>query len=361
MANNILDALNDLIDALNRMANCCSEGGVRGGGAAPPPELGAGDVDIGIDGQFPDQSSYLTAKCLAANTIYDYIYAKMVWLRDNEVDLVAGVFGGLTAGIAIQFATGPLGWAAIAIEAITAGVAALIIAYELNFDDLCDNLADVKSEIINGMYNAGSVAAAKASWLAAMDSGTPSVTAVEKALISYLLVSVFLNELFSPSSETLAYTPPSPTTCTGAGTVWTFAASDEGWTFQDDSTGAGYSASGAWETEQWIVTMIGTGSVTKQAKGTIYKTGLSIAVDVGQSVQFDFGPTSDGVNSSKWIDLVYDDASEFHAFVSGGASAGTIVLDITEAGNIEEIYCSLSRKWTSGFNFTRAITEVRVT
>lgn len=323
-----------------------------------------GTVLTGPDEQFPDQASYFDAKCNVANAIFDTVLGLVDWLDDNDVDLIAGLFGGITSGLLVAVAlAGPVGWAWIVVGAVVTGIASYIVRLTVNFSDLSDALGDTHDECVLGLYNSSNTVTAAASFIAAVEAGSPAITSVESGLLSLFLVSDLLNNLFSPRDDIVYYVSPSPVDCGSAILAsWTFPVGVEGWVFRDDSNGAS-SASGVWNAVDLAlqVTMNNAGGPSKpMSRGTWVKTGLAIAVPVSASVQFDYSAPSDGINQSKHIKIIYDDLSESNKTVTGGTDAGTLVITLPAAKTIEEIECSISRT-TSGVNsHTSDVQEVRV-
>ena len=319
-----------------------------------------GEVNVGPGEQFPDQGSYFDAKCNVSNAIFDTILGLVDWLDDNDVDLLAGLFGGVTSGLLVGVAlSGPVGWAWAVVGGLISGLAGYIIRLNVNFSDLSDALNDTHEECVQGLYNASNAATAKTNFLAAVEAGSPAITSVESGLLGMFLVSDLLNNLFSPREDIVSYVSPIPIDCSSL-QVWPFVATGEGWTFRDDSDGA-YSASGVHvpAREAWEIELVGPGPGAGKAKGVIWIDSLAIGVDVGNSVQMDFGALSGGPSSSKHIKVVYADTSEFEAEVPG-TWAGTVILNITETGVIERIETWVQRAWSTAYVMTMDIKEVRV-
>lgn len=319
-----------------------------------------GEVVVGPDEQFPDQGSYFDAKCNVSNAIFDTILGMVDWLDDNDVDLLAGLFGGVTSGLLVAIAiSGPMGWAWAVVGGLITGIAGYIVRLTVNFSDLSAALSDTHEECVQGLYNASNAQVAETNFLAAVEAGSPAITSVESGLLGIFLVSDLLNNLFSPRDDIVSYASPDPIACSSL-QVWPFIATGEGWAFRDDSDGA-YSASGVHvpAREAWEITLVGPGPGAGKAKGVIWIDSLAIAVDVGNSVQMDFGALSSGPSSSKHIKVVYADLSEFEAEVPG-QGAGTVILNITEVGTIERIETWVQRAWSTAYVMTMDIEEVRV-
>lgn len=328
-------------------------------------EAGAddGEVQVGPGQQFPDQASYFDAKCNVANGIFDTIREMMTWLDGNAVDVIAGSFGGVTSGLISGLETAsPLGWAinkaVSAVVALAAGVIGLVVDY----GDIVDAMDDVKTEAILGLFNASTGVAAENNFITALSAGTPVLTAAELSFTRAMLTNDMLNQLFSPRSDIVNYEASSPVVCGATLALWTFAASGQGWTFRDDSTGS-YSASGAWNSgeEAWRINIVGPGTpVGPFARGTIFLTGLSIAVGVGNSVEFDHSAASDSVITARRIKVIFSDATEQTFDAPATFTAGTAVMSIAASKTISEIEVSFARNWAFPFNATRDVLEVRV-
>lgn len=323
-----------------------------------------GEVSVGPDEQFPDQESYFDAKCNVANAIFDTILGMVDWLDDNDVDLLAGLFGGVTSGLLVGIAlSGPVGWAWALVGSLVAGVAGYMVRLSINFSDLSAALNDTQDECVLGLYNASDAGAAKVSFIDAVEAGTPTITSVESGFLGLLLVSDLVNNLFTPRDDIVSYASPAPVDCGGfILQLWSFVASGEGWSFRDDSTGS-YSASGVWSSvrEAWEVTIVGAGTPPgTSAAGTILITGLSIAVPAGGSVQYDHSATGDSVIASRSVKVIFSDVTEQEYFAPATSTVGTVVMTIPTAKTIAEIEITVARNWVSPFNTTRDIEEVRV-
>ena len=333
-------------------------------GSAVAEVASDGDVTVGPGEQFPDQKSYFDAKCNTANAIFDTILGMVDWLDDNDVDLLAGLFGGVTSGLLVAIAiTGPMGWAWAVVGGLVTGIAGYLVRLTVNFSDLSAALGDTQDECVLALYNASDTSTAAAGFLAAAEAGSPAITSVESGLLGMFLVSDLLNNLFAPREDISQYVSPSPVDCGAAVLqVWSFEASGEAWAFRDDSDGT-YSASGLWLSggeEAWETTLVGLGTGPgPKAKGTIYIDGLSLAAQIGGSVQVDFGALSGGPSSSKHVKVIYGDLSEYEASVPG-TGAGTVVLSLTVAGTIETIETWVQRNWENAFTFSMEFEEVRV-
>lgn len=329
-------------------------------GSAVAEVSSGGEVVVGPDEQFPDQGSYFDAKCNVSNAIFDTVLGMVDWLDDNNVGLLAGLFGGVTSGLLVAIAiSGPLGWAWGVVGGLISGIAGYLVRLNVNFSDLSSALSDTHEECVQGLYNASNSLAAENNFLAAVEAGSPAITSVESGLLGIFLVSDLLNNLFSPRDDIVSYVSPDPIDCSSL-QVWPFIATGEGWAFRDDSDGA-YSASGVHvpAREAWEITLVGPGPGGGKAKGVIWIDSLALAVDVGNSVQMDFSALSGGPSSSKHIKVVYADLSEFEAEIPG-TGAGTVILNITEAGTIERIETWVQRAWSTAFTMTMDIEEVRV-
>ncbi len=333
-------------------------------GSAVAEAASDGEVSTGPDEQFPDQESYFDAKCNVANAIYDTVLGMVDWLDDNDVDLLAGLFGGVTSGLLVGIAlAGPVGWAWALAGALLTSIAGYLVRLTVDFSNLSAALIDTHDECVLALYNASNATVAKTSFVAEVEAGSPTITSVESALLGMMLASDLTNNLFSPREDIIAYASPSPVDCGAALLqVWPFTASGEGWSFRDDSTGA-YTAAGVWNSgaQAWRMTLTGPGTGTgPRAEGTILITGLSIAVPAGGSVQFDHSATSDSVIGSRRIKAIFSDVTEQQFTATSTATAGTAVMTLAAAKTIAELEISLGRNWSSPFTMTRDVQEVRV-
>lgn len=362
MSANINATIEDLVDAINAAVACCAANSETGPQAADDSGLSSADVQIGIDEQFDTSAAYYVAKCNVANAIYDTVKQGIDWLVDNNTDLLAGVYGAVTAGVLAHVLIGPIGWAAAAIELSVIEISIYLISRTVNFTDLQTVLAAQHAPLVTSLFNAGTATGARAAVKSILEAATgPSLSPIEVGLINIMLPFKLLNQLFSPTPQTAAYQSPSPISCGTPIQIWDFASSGQGWTFRDDSENDN-SATGEWQAggEWWQMEITTTAGNSGRAKGTIYLTGLSIAVSSGNSVQFDFGPTSDGVNASLHIHVVYSDMTTQDVLLPSFPSAGTVILDVAAAKTLAEIECSVSRAWAVASTFTREIQTVRV-
>lgn len=360
--------LNDM--AVEDLLECiCSALGVLGGqGESEGQEIESpqsdGEIAVGEGKQFPDQETYFDAKCRVANGVFDTMLGAVSWLKDNNVDLLAGIFGGVTSGLIVGLlAAGPLGWGVVSVGSILAGLAVYILRYTLSFQDLEDALIDVHEECVLALYNASNTSTAESEFLSAIENSAVSTTILERGMVALMLTSDVLNQLFNPRDDVANYESGSPIDCGSALLqVWSFVSSGQGWSFRDDSTGT-YSASGVWESsaEAWRVTIVGPGTGTGPfAEGTVLITGLSLAVPAGGSAQFDHSATADGVISWRKIKVIYSDASEQVEQPAASKTAGTVVMTFPVAKTISEIEISFGRNWQFAFNTTRDLQEVRI-
>lgn len=363
-------SVGDLITAVNGLtdvwAECCRKMAGRGTQDIDDPPHD-GSVPIGVGEQFDTNEAFFSAKCRVANAIYDTLYGVVTDISESDIDVImSGVVGGPTAILAaIMARAGVLGWAISKVSMAVISLAFLLIELVVDFDDVVAALDDKHDELVYALFNASDATNARSSFMVVLATATPSLAVPGMSLIGTLLTNDLLNQLWHPRPDIAGYVSPDPVTCTTTIQVWSFPTTGQGWTFRDDSTAGGPNsadgvhvpAKGAWEIE---LSSPGTGNAIR-ARGTIYLDSLSIAVDVGNSVQFDFSASSDEVSTTLEITVIYSDLSEFHKNTGGpGSAAGTATLDITEAGTIETIECRVSRAWQRSFVATRDIEEVRV-
>lgn len=356
-------AIDDLLECVCEAVRLLGEQGASGSQEIEST-MSDGEVSVGEGQQFPDQEAYFDAKCNVANGIYDTVLGTVTWLKDNDIDLLAGVFGGVTSGLIVGLlGAGPLGWATVLVGSVLAGMAGFLIKYSLSFEDLEDALVDVHDESVLALYNASNSVTAEAEFLAAIESSSVPTTPIERGLVALMLTSDVLNQLFAPRSDVAVYASPSPVDCGGALLqVWTFLADVEGWTFRDDSVPPS-TASGAYDAgdEALAVTMTAAGGGSRpKTEGTWFITGLAIVAPSASSLQIDFSETSDGVTGAGELRLIFSDATEL--FWSGeiGIGAGVKVLTMPEAKTVEEVEISFARTTVTPGTYTRDLLEVRI-
>lgn len=322
-----------------------------------------GQVSVGPGEKFATQEDYFSAKCNAANGVFDTVLGVVDWLDDNHVDLLAGLFGGVTTGlIAAAVAAGPVGWGVVLAVSTVSGIASLVIRYSLNFGDISDALGEQHSEIVAAMYSAGNAIQANENFLIELDAAATSITSFERQIVDFMLPNSVLNQLFDIGGTLDRYESLSPISCGSVIQLWSFVASGEGWAFRDDSTGT-YTAFGQWivARQAWEINVVGLGvPLGTGAIGTIYITGLGIAVSVGNSIQFDHGATSDGVQVSRRVTVIFSDVTEQTFLAPSTPNAGTVVMSIGVSKTIASIEIAIGRSSQSSFDATLDVTEVRV-
>lgn len=207
MASNIHQTLEDLVECLCNLNNETTQ-------AIDDPPFD-GEVATGPDEQFPTLSEYEVAKCNAANGIYDTVKGIVNWLKANNVDLLAGLFGGVTSGLLIGLAlAGPVGWAVAITGGIMGGVAAFLIKFAINFTDLESAITEQHEEAVQVLFEAGSTTQAKANFIAVIDDATTPITPIEVSLLQLIVSSTMINQLFEPRSDLATYVSPDPVDCT---------------------------------------------------------------------------------------------------------------------------------------------------
>lgn len=356
--------VSDLISAVNGLTEaiggCCEKIAGRGTQDIDDPPHD-GDVPVGIDERWETHDAFFTAKCRVANAIYDTVLGAVTDIGASDIEMIlSGVAGGPVAVLAGKIATaGVLGWAISKVSLAMVSLAFVLIDLIVNFNDIGDALAAQHAPLVKALFNGSDARAAKSSFMAVL--AEEELPSADTLLVSTLLTNDLLNQLFNPRSDAARYVSPVAITCDTTLQIWTFPVDGQSWAFRDDSTGSN-TAAGEYSSvkEAWEMTIHTTSGSTGRAKGTIWLEGLSIAVGVENSVQFDFSETSDGVNSSKHLKIIYDDLEEYETMIAGGPAAGTITLNITEPGTIETIECTLSREWMHGSTFIRDVEEVRV-
>lgn len=346
MATNINQTLEDLIDALEA---CCEAGAGRGavGGQQIDDPPSDGVVVYGEGEDYPDAESYFNAKCSAANGIYDTVRGTIDWLRDNNVDLKAGVLGSITTALILGLTlSGPVGWALQLSGVVITVLAGFIIKSVVDFIDMLDGLDDVHQELVVGMYNADSAETARDNFLTVFAGATPSPSSIELTLTRLLLPGSVLNQLFVPRPDVGSYESPSPIDC-GASIlqVWTFASGLDSWT-HDDIGSEQHPSTAAWNALKEAIKTDFT--VTDEAGGTVHEytsPAISIAVTPGATCQLDYSATSDGLNLRKYLEVEYSDASIESIIVDPGGVSGTVILTLTQSKSIVQVRVESLRQW----------------
>jgi len=308
-----------------------------------------GVVSTGEGEQFPDQEAYFDAKCSVANGIFDTIRALAQWLDDNSVDLLAGLFGGVTSGLIVAVvASGPVGWTITLVGSTIVAVAGYLIRYSLEFADVVAVLDDTQEECVLSLYNAGDAITAEENFMSAVAAGSPVITTIEKGLLRIFLSSEMVNQLFSPREDVAVYESPSPVDCGAAILqVWDFDADFESWTFEDRSDPGSLATRSYDATAEGIENELTTQSAPNvtAAGGNISPT-VALSIVPGSSIQVDYGPTSDPNNTRITVTAIYTDASEETNNVVF-TDAGTIVLSLTQTKTLETVDVEFARS-TSG-------------
>jgi len=333
-------------------------------GQAAEGQLSDGVIATGPGEQFPTQEAYFDAKCNVANGIFDTIVGIIDWLKDNDVDLLAGVFGGVTSGLLVGILlSGPVGWTWAIVGSVMVSMAGFLVRYGLSFEDISDALNDTHEECVLSLFNSTNSLTAESTFIDALEAGSPTITTLESTFIRILLTSELLNQLFSPREDVAVYESADPIDCGGALLAsWTFPVDEEGWTFRDDSTSPS-TASGVYNgpDEALEITMVAAGGGSQpRTKGTWLKTGLSISVPAGGSCQFDYSAPSDERNQAQHLKVIYSDVTEDLVEIFSTTTAGTIVLTFPAAKTLAEIECSISRADILSNTHTSDVLEVRV-
>lgn len=210
----ICQKLTVLAEVQVKIGGSIETAGQSGGTDVDVGPLSAGSASIGEGGQFPDNESYQGAKCSTANGIYDTVLGVIDWMDANSVDLLAGLFGGVTTGlVAAMISAGPVGWATALAASVVAAITSIMMRYSLNFGDISDALGEEHSAAVLALNAAQNSDEARDEFLLAIDGATTPITALERLLLSLLLPNVSLNQLFTPRSDVAAYTSPDPISC----------------------------------------------------------------------------------------------------------------------------------------------------
>lgn len=356
-------AMEDLLDCICQAVSILAEQGEIAGQDVEAPTSDGG-VSVGPGEQFPDQATYFEAKCSVSNGIYDTLKGTIDWLVANNADLLLNAFGGITSGLLLAFLiSGPVGWSIGVVTTVVVAIAGLLVSESVDFVDLSAAMADTHDEAVLALFNASNGVNARINFIAATAAGTPAISPVEEGLLSLLMTAEMVNQLFNPRSDLAGYVSPDAVDCgTGLLLHWPFDADLDGFSFADESTG-GNSAAGVWDANDGDgavkITLTNVGD-NYSAIGSVEKTGLSQAVDVGNSVQFDYSATSDGEDMGKLLEVVYSDASTDSFQAPGSQAAGTIILSVAEAKTLAEVKLTISRKWNQSGVSNIFITDGRV-
>jgi hypothetical protein len=329
-----------------------------------PPFRGA--VSVGPGEQFPDTGTYYDAKCNAANAIYDTVLGSIDWLRVNDVDMLAGLFGGVTTGLIIGLTlAGPVGWAVEVAGSVIGLLAGFLIRYSLDFVDVKSALVEMHEECVAALYAANSASGAESAFLAAVDDATQPITAVERQLLGFIMSNEMLNQLFDIREDVANYQSPDPIDCGAVLIVWTFPTDVESWTFVDDSDGGGYSASVQYDSDVQAldVTLILTTADYHVAAGRNISPAVSQAVGAGNAIQVDYAPHGDDTGSGIEIIATYADTSKYSADQISGYGSGTFSLPLTVTGTLTKVEV-ISKQgqgiFAQAFTTSEYILEVRV-
>ena len=356
----------DLLAALQCICDAQTIAATQAAGAATAIEqqLNSGDVSFGPDEQFDTAEQYFNAKCSVANGIYDTLLNTVTWLKSNNVDMLAGLFGAVTTAlVGAMILAGPVGWATVLALTVVGAIASYLVSIPVNFDDLQDAIDEQHEACVLALYNASDALAAENNFIEALEAAPTSITAAESGLIALMLTSDATNQLFAPRSDVAVYNSPNPIDCGAAIlAIWTYPEDEEGWDFRDDSAGAS-SASGEYDANEkgLEVTMTSAGGSGRPiTRGTWFKTGLAIAFPAGSTCQIDYSETSDGITGSYTIRVIYSDASETSKNAEAGIGAGTKIMSMPAAKTISEIEISLGRTTSQARTYSRILEEVRI-
>lgn len=180
-----------------------------------------GEVSVGEGEQFPSTSTYLVAKCNAANAIYDTLLNISTVL--DQQDIVgkasagfgmAGILFGLVALIP------PVGWA---IVGATGGIVSIALQLEtatVDFSNILANLDDKHEDLVNALYNGDSAEEANQAFLDVIDTASPGLTSAERFIVARVLTYKAANQLFEPRDDIAVYQSPDPVNCSSGDCIW---------------------------------------------------------------------------------------------------------------------------------------------
>lgn len=221
----LVEAINGLTAVAQTMVECCqtsSETSSQDGDSTPHD----GVVSVGQPGdQFPDEDAFSDAKCNAANASFDTIRDFMIVLGE-QIDTIKLGFGITSGLIALAAIAGPASWAIFGISAVVISMAYHLLTYTVDYTDMEDALDDVHSELVLALYNSTNTQTAKDDFLTELANSTPALSVPETALISMMLTSQLLNQLFEPRSDVAVYASPDPIACTDPDPIITVTGTD---------------------------------------------------------------------------------------------------------------------------------------
>lgn len=218
MSCDLNETLVGIAASLSSLAECCAKGGVTGGQDVDSPPSD-GTVPVGPGTRWPTETAYQSAKCVVANAIFDTLLATVTDIDGLDINaVVSGVFGGATAVIAGQIASGGvLGWAISKVSSVIVRLLFLMISTIVDFSDIQDALDAAHDEVVCALFEALDTAAGKTAVLVAVLAITPGLGQAEQEVLIGLLTNVLINQLFDPSNDALLYTSASPVDCDTCG------------------------------------------------------------------------------------------------------------------------------------------------
>lgn len=215
------DDVSRIAVAVEALASCCaSQGGSSTQDMDSEPHNGVITVG-GPSDQFETGAEYLSAKCSAANSVFDTIrdYTAQVGEDVDNIKLGLGMTSGLLAIAAIA---GPASWAIVGVSAALMSIAFHVLTYQINYSDMEDGLDDVHSDLVCALYGASDSDTAKATFLDVLSTSDPALSVAETALVGLMLTGKLTNQLFAPRSDVAVYTSPDPVDCAGCTGVCDF-------------------------------------------------------------------------------------------------------------------------------------------
>lgn len=232
-----MTCLDDMIIALQCVCQSATilaeKAGKEAGDTEEPPS--DGQVVTGPGEQFPDAETFYSAKCTVSNAVRDTVFETIKWLGDNNIDLLAGLFGGVTSGLIVGLSlAGPAGWAVAIAGSLIPLIAGYLVRYSFSFGDVEDALDETHEATVHALYNGNSTDSSRDGFLSAVDAAATSITVVERQILSFLLSNTLLNQLFEPRPDLMDYEPPDPITCPSFSHAFDFTIDNQGWERDDD-------------------------------------------------------------------------------------------------------------------------------
>lgn len=319
-----------------------------------------GDVN-GVPYEAP--SAIPDRKCLAANYIHGSVKTLVNEFKLQRVDQYG--YAGLAAVLQLTsiiigtLLAGPVGALTGAVVGSTLAMSVLMFKAAFSLTLLLDAIEDDEQAAICALYEATTASGARAAYEAYLVAG--GATSLEIEFVEYLLPNNVLNLLFfawGDSEDAIENTPviATCTACAGVLDFWDFVASLEGWTCNDLSTPpatASCAHDGTAESKRDTFFIPQTPNASAFIENV--SPALSHANDNDLRLEWNWGPPSDGINTS--FTLVGDfDVGPAQTVATATTTAGMLGLNLTGTENLIGVRLVIGRAQggspTQPFNFT---------